>query len=60
MSEKMTPEEPEHISCDICLKEIPIDEAQSPEATEYVVHFCGLECYEKWKQEEQLQQESSK
>jgi hypothetical protein len=60
MSEKMTPKEPEHVSCDICMKEIPIDEAKSSEATDYVVHFCGLECFEKWKQKKQLQQESGK
>jgi len=37
------------VSCDVCLKEVPITEATIPEATDYVVHFCGLECYEKWK-----------
>lgn len=39
----------ERITCEICLKEVPITEATVPEATDYVVHFCGLECYEKWK-----------
>jgi hypothetical protein len=29
--------------------EIPVSEAKSEEATEYVVYFCGLDCYEKWK-----------
>jgi len=56
MPEKMTPEEPEHVSCDICLKEIPIDEANSFEAQDYVVHFCGLECFEKWKEKKQSAQ----
>ncbi len=37
------------VSCEVCLKEVPIDEATVPEAADYFVHFCGLECYEKWK-----------
>jgi Domain of unknown function (DUF3330) len=41
--------EPALVSCEVCLKEVPITEATIPEATDYVVHFCGLECYEKWK-----------
>ena len=43
------PVEVEHVACEICLKEVPISAALSPEATDYVVYFCGLECYEKWK-----------
>jgi len=31
------------------MKEIPVDTAKSVEAVEYVVHFCGMACYEKWK-----------
>ena len=38
----------ENIACEICLKEIPVSEAKSVEATDYVVHFCGLDCYDKW------------
>lgn len=41
--------EPEHVSCKTCLKEIPLSEAKVPEANDYAVHFCGLECYEKWR-----------
>jgi hypothetical protein len=43
------PGEVERVACEICLKEVPISEAIVPEATDYVVHFCGLECYQKWK-----------
>lgn len=43
------PVEVERVSCEICLKEVPITEAIVPEATDYFVHFCGLECYGKWK-----------
>ena len=38
----------EHVACAICMKEIPRSEAKSEEATEYVAHFCGLECYAQW------------
>ncbi|MEW6765488.1 MAG: DUF3330 domain-containing protein [Pseudomonadota bacterium] len=43
--------EPETVVCDVCLKEIPKSEAKSVEAVEYIVHFCGLECYERWERE---------
>ena len=49
MSTTDKPVEVERVACEICLKEVPISEATAPEATDYVVHFCGLECYEKWK-----------
>lgn len=39
----------EKVSCKMCLKEIPKSEAKSAEATDYVLYFCGLECYAKWK-----------
>jgi hypothetical protein len=37
------------INCEICLKEVPQSEAKSTEAEEYIIWFCGLECYEKWR-----------
>ena len=37
------------VACEICMKEIPQSEAMVAEATDYVLHFCGLECYAKWK-----------
>ena len=43
------PVEPEFVQCEVCMKEVPVSEATVPEATDYVVHFCGLACYEKWK-----------
>jgi len=33
----------------MCLKEVPRSEAAVPEATDYVVYFCGLDCYQEWK-----------
>lgn len=45
------PTEGTMVECDICLKEIPASEARNSEATDYVRHFCGLECYEKWRKQ---------
>ncbi len=43
--------ENELVSCEICLKEVPVSDAVTPEVADYVAHFCGLECYEKWQQQ---------
>lgn len=43
------PVEQEHVACEVCMKEVPVSEAVVPEATDYVAHFCGLDCYQKWK-----------
>jgi hypothetical protein len=40
------------VKCETCLKEIPRSEAKSREADEYVIWFCGLECYEEWRETE--------
>lgn len=45
------PVELETVKCEVCLKEVPLSEATVPEATDYLVNFCGLECYEKWKEQ---------
>jgi hypothetical protein len=39
------------LPCSICMKEVPISEAIVPEAIGYVVHFCGVECYDKWRKQ---------
>ena len=41
------------LECKVCLKEIPVSEAKMAEADEYVYHFCGLECYAKWRAQEE-------
>ncbi|HHM05145.1 MAG TPA: DUF3330 domain-containing protein [Gammaproteobacteria bacterium] len=41
------------IACSVCLKEIPASGAKSDETSDYVRHFCGLECYDKWKAQQQ-------
>ena len=48
--DKSNQEQPkEGLACEICLKEIPASEVKSEEANDYVAHFCGLDCYDKWK-----------
>lgn len=49
MKNQDKPIELEPVACEVCQKEVPISEAIIPEATDYVVHFCGLDCYQKWK-----------
>lgn len=41
----------EQVPCEICLKEIPISEAKTAEAADYVAYFCGLDCYAKWQEQ---------
>ena len=40
------------VECEVCLKEIPPSEAKNEEASDYVFYFCGLECFEKWRNSE--------
>lgn len=35
-------------SCCECCQEIPLDAALTVEGSEYVLHFCGLECYQRF------------
>jgi hypothetical protein len=51
MKAESVPVEIETLSCELCLTEIPVSEANSEEATEYVVYFCGLDCYARWRQQ---------
>jgi hypothetical protein len=39
----------EQVSCEVCKKEVPRSAAVNFEVNDYVAHFCGLECYAKWK-----------
>jgi hypothetical protein len=51
MATSEKPAETEQVTCEMCLKEIPKAAATSPEATDYFVYFCGLDCYERWKRQ---------
>lgn len=50
MEQPYTPPETALLTCAICRKEVPFSAAVTPETEDYVVHFCGLDCYEQWKQ----------
>ena len=45
------PDEPldPKVSCEVCRREIPKSEARSAEGKDYVLYFCGLDCYEAWR-----------
>ena len=40
------------VPCEVCLKEIPQSVALSAEDQDYVLYFCGLDCYEEWSAEQ--------
>lgn len=44
------PETTDHdrILCHTCKAEIPLSEAVSAEADDYMLHFCGMECLDTW------------
>jgi uncharacterized protein DUF3330 len=39
------------IRCVVCEHEVPLSEAVVREASDYMAHFCGLECYERWRKQ---------
>ncbi|MCK5003125.1 MAG: DUF3330 domain-containing protein [Gammaproteobacteria bacterium] len=51
MSDHNKSMEIENVSCEVCLKEVPRSETHNAEVDDYVMNFCGLECYEKWQEE---------
>ena len=53
MTDKPIPKEPENVSCDVCLTEIPESVAMSSEGDEYAQHFCGIACYDKWRDKDE-------
>jgi hypothetical protein len=60
MSDIKRPVEPEQISCEVCMKEIPRDQAQRAEVEDYVLHFCGIDCYAKWAKKGEHKNEAQK
>ncbi len=50
----------EQVACDVCMKEVPLSQATVPESQDYVAHFCGLDCYQKWKLEHAKAQDKSR
>lgn len=41
---------PQQLDCEVCLREIPASEVLMEEAGEYVMYFCGLDCYQAWRE----------
>jgi len=39
------------VPCNVCQHEVPSSEALLAEAVDYVVYFCGLDCYERWRKQ---------
>ena len=39
----------ERVPCEVCRRDIPLSEAVVAEARDYVAHFCGLDCYDRWR-----------
>lgn len=37
------------VSCEECQKNVPLSEALTTEAQDYVLYFCGVECFELWR-----------
>jgi len=36
------------LRCTTCHKDVPGSEANVSEAQDYLVHFCGLDCFNQW------------
>jgi hypothetical protein len=37
------------VHCEVCRQEVPQSLAKSVEAQDYVLFFCGLDCFDAWK-----------
>ena len=49
MNTAVTEIDTENVACEVCLKEIPQSEAGIVEVDDYVLYFCGLDCYRQWR-----------
>ena len=52
MPEPPRPTDVPKVSCAVCLKEIPKSEAKISEAEDYVLHFCGIDCFDRWERQQ--------
>ena len=50
MNSNVQPEDSVTVSCEVCLEQIPSSEAKMEEASDYVLYFCGLDCYKAWRE----------
>lgn len=49
----------EILSCEICLQDIPASSAYSSETMDYVMYYCGLNCYDQWQKRQKEGKKSS-
>ena len=45
------------VDCETCLEEIPASLSEHSEAPDYMTHYCGLACTEKWREQQQKEEE---
>jgi hypothetical protein len=57
MNEPVKSIEAVQVACEVCLKEVPHSAAQFEEAGDYVMYFCGLECYTVWREQDEKEQQ---
>lgn len=57
MADENRPTSEDKVACEVCLKEVPISEAKNSEAQDYVFHFCGIDCFSKWKEQQENETE---
>jgi hypothetical protein len=43
------PQAPQQVSCETCRLQLPAEEALRLEGEDYVLWFCGQECFAKWR-----------
>jgi hypothetical protein len=48
------------LTCDMCLDELPAEDAIREEGKDYVAHFCGLDCLERWRMRGQRPEQQRK
>jgi hypothetical protein len=39
----------DRVPCSVCQHDVPLSEAVVAEATDYLMYFCGLDCYARWR-----------
>lgn len=54
------PDDEQLISCKTCLESVPLSESKISEAEDYVTYFCGLECYDLWIHQQQVEKDNKK
>ncbi len=57
METSKNPADSDSLSCEVCMKVMSTADEITPEATDYYLHFCGLDCYAQWKKIKGLQGE---